>query len=101
MPEWGGSLAGRPGTAFAKVLRDAATGASPVVSYWKPTLIVEDTRIPAGATVTATWRYPDPGGTVHVTAELRFRRLFEPIAERYGWSLGETTMKEVAIDVPE
>ncbi len=100
VPEWGGSLAGRTGMAFAKLLRDAATGISPVVSYWKPTLIAQDTRIPAGAAVTGTWRYPDPGGTVHVTAELRFRRLFEPIAGRYGWSLGEMIMKEVTIDVP-
>jgi len=33
VPDWGGAQAGQPGTAFAKVLHDAQTGESPVVSY--------------------------------------------------------------------
>ena len=39
VPAWGGEHSGRPGKAYAKVLRDVVSGKSPVVSYWKQTLI--------------------------------------------------------------
>jgi len=45
VPDWGGTQAGLPGKAFAKVLRDVETGESLVVSYWKQALIVSDNRI--------------------------------------------------------
>ena len=39
VPAWGGDTAGQPGKGYAKILRDVATGVSPVASYWKQTLI--------------------------------------------------------------
>lgn len=63
---------------MAKVLYDVKTGEMPVVNYWKQTLIAEDNRIPAMGTDTSTYTYQMPEeGAVFVTAELRFRRLFQ------------------------
>jgi hypothetical protein len=76
IPSWGGEFAGYPGIAYAKVLRDVDTGESPVVSYWKQTLIVSDNRIPAlGTDITHyTFDIPDEGGDLHLTVKLIFIR---------------------------
>ena len=95
LPVWGGDLAGRPGTGFAKILQDVATGESPVVSYWKQALILEDTRLPALGSHTSTFRFSAPTtGGAEIGARLVFRRLFEDIADRYGWPLDEVVMAE-------
>ena len=98
VPGWGGAQAGQPGTAFAKVLADVATGRSPVVSYWRPTRIVTDNRIPADATWITTWVFaaPAPDETVTVDAELRFRRLFQPEADARGWQAPDTVMEQAS-----
>ena len=100
VPAWGGSLAGTPGKGYAKVLRDLATGEAPVVSYWKQALVESDTRLAALASDTATFRFAAPSGRVTVAARVVFRRLFQPLAERYGWELGELTMAERRVGVP-
>lgn len=98
VPAWGGAQAGLPGTAFAKVLRDEATGEAPVVSYWKPTTILSDTRIPALASDTSTYTFAAPAaGPVTVTAELRFRRLFQPLLDDKGWGTPDIVMEEQQI----
>ncbi|NIN67757.1 MAG: hypothetical protein GTO63_24235 [Anaerolineae bacterium] len=96
VPEWGGAQAGLPGKAFAKVLRDAASGQSPVVSYWKQTLIVSDNRIPAMQTDTSTYSFvaPPAGGPVTVTAELRCRRAFQTVMDAKGWDTPDVVMEE-------
>jgi hypothetical protein len=99
VPGWGGEYAGSPGIAFAKILRDVDTGESPVVSYWKQTLIVSDNRIPAlGTDITHyTFDIPDEGGDLHLTAKLFFRRTFQSIAVQKGWDIPDILMGEKSL----
>jgi len=94
VPAWGGEEAGSPGRGYAKVLQDAASGRSPVVSYWKQAFIVSDNRIPALATDVSSYAFvlSPARGDVHVTAELRFRRLFRPLAAARGWNDPDVVM---------
>ena len=104
MPDWGGAQAGLPGTVYAKVLADAATGVSPVVSYWKPTRIVSDTRIPALEAARSTYVFALPAEprpeTVTVTARLRFRRVFQAVMEARGWNTPDVVMEEAEVALP-
>jgi hypothetical protein len=102
VPEWGGDQAGRPGQAFAKVLRDVETGAYPVVNYWKQTLIVSDNRIPAMGSDISVYLFaaPEAGSPVTVTAELRFRRLFQAEAEARGWQRPDVVMETAQSKLP-
>jgi hypothetical protein len=95
VPDWGGAQAGQPGTAFAKVLRDVVTGQSPVVSYWKQTLIASDNRIPAMGEDTSTYTFaaPQQGALVTVSAALRFRRLFQAEMESRAWDTPDIMME--------
>ncbi len=99
VPDWGGDQAGWPGQAFAKVLRDEETGESPVISYWKPTTIVSDNRIPAMESDTSAYTFaaPSAGGPVTVTAELRFRRLFQDVMDAKGWDTADIVMEEAQV----
>jgi hypothetical protein len=96
VPDWGGAQAGRPGKAFAKVLRDMETGEWPVVSYWKQALIVSDNRIPAMDSDTSAYTFAMPvaGGPVTITAELRFRRTFQAVMDAKGWDTPDIVMEE-------
>jgi hypothetical protein len=96
VPDWGGAQAGLPGKAFAKVLQDVATGEAPVVNYWKRTRIVSDNRIPAmgGDTSTYTFAAPVSGGAITITAELRFRRVFQTVIDSRGWTSPDIVMNQ-------
>jgi hypothetical protein len=96
VPGWGGAQAGLPGKAFAKVLRDAQTGEWPVVSYWKQTFLVSDNRIPAMGGDASTYEFalPSASGAVTVTAELRFRRVFQGVTDARGWDKPDIVMEE-------
>ena len=100
VPVWGGSYAGLPGLGFAKVLRDVGTGEAPVISYWKQALIESDNRIAALETDVSAYSFQLSGSATIISFRVYFRRLFEPIAESYGWDLGEVLMEEwvVAVD---
>ena len=95
VPEWGGEYAGQPGEAYAKVLKDVVTGESPVVSYWKQTLIENDNRLPAfGSDVTVyDFLIPEEGGQINVEVRLLFRRAFQSLVDERGWDLGEIVME--------
>ncbi len=101
VPDWGGDQAGLPGKAFAKVLRDEETGESPVISYWRPTIIVSDNRIPAMASDTSVYTFTAPaaGRPVTVTAELRFRRLFQAVMDAKGWDTTDVVMEEAQAEL--
>jgi hypothetical protein len=100
IPDWGGSLAGRPGTGYAKLLQDVASGEWPVVSYWKQALIREDTRLPALASDVTQYAFGAAADDTTVTVRVTFRRLFEHLADRYGWDVGELVMAERTITAP-
>jgi hypothetical protein len=101
VPKWGGAQAGLPGKAFAKVLQDVESGESPVVSYWKQTLIVSDNRIPALESDISryTFALPQTGDQVHIAANLIFRRLFQPLAEAKGWNMPDILMAQISTDL--
>jgi len=102
VPVWGGAggtatdYAGQPGKGFAKVLRDARTGAWPVVSYWKQAFVLSDNRIPANATDLSHYAFAlppgDAGTSAHVEAVLWFRRLFIDQARAKGWDSPDILM---------
>jgi hypothetical protein len=96
VPRWGGPQAGLPGKAFAKVLRDVESGASPVVSYWKQAIIVSDNRIPAMESDASTYAFvsPNAGGRVTITAQLRFRRAFQETMDARGWATPDILMEQ-------
>jgi YVTN family beta-propeller protein len=94
IPSWGGDLAGRPGTGYARILEDVASGEWPVISYWKQALVRSDNRLAALASDRSEYEFADPGDAVTVTARLRFRRLFAPLAARYGWDPGDLLLAE-------
>jgi len=95
VPDWGGEYAGRPGEAYAKVLKDVVTGESPVVSYWKQTLVESDNRLPAfGSDVTVyDFLIPEEGGQINVEVQLLFRRAFQSLVDERGWDLGGIVME--------
>jgi hypothetical protein len=99
VPVWGGAQAGLPGTAFAKILRDARTAESPVVSYWRQALIASDNRIPALAAESLLFRFTAPAavgqdGDVQISARLLFRRIFQDVADQKGWDDPDIVMEE-------
>jgi len=102
LPDWCGDQGGLPGVAYAKVLKDAATGESPVVNYWKQTSIESDNRIAAFATDRSTYRFETSPGTRHVTvsAVLLFRRLFQDLAEAKAWDMPDILMEEAQTSTP-
>ncbi|MEE8362525.1 MAG: hypothetical protein V3S18_00480, partial [Dehalococcoidia bacterium] len=82
-----GDYARRPGKGYAKILEEMWTGVSPTPAYWNPTVLVEDTRIPARATDTTRYEFRAPAGAgpVTISARLIFRRAFKELAEQKGW----------------
>lgn len=101
VPAWGEAQAGLPGKLYAKVLRNAVSGEYPVVSYWKPSFIVSDNRIPAleGDQSQYIFVAPAVGEQVTVTAQVGFRRLFSAEAERRGWNIPDILMEESSLEV--
>ena len=99
VPDWGGPQAGQPGTVFAKVLRDLETGEQPVVNYWRPSAVAADNRIPARESDVSVYYFSAPTSedTVTISAELRFRRIFQPLMDAKGWPTPDIIM-EKALD---
>ena len=101
VPDWSGvgpdpnDYAGWPGKGYAKVLRDVASGESPVASYWKQVLIQSDNRLAAfeADTTTCDFLVPEGGGEIEVEATLIFRRAFKPLAEAKGWDMEDIVME--------
>lgn len=99
VPAWGGAEAGQPGQGYAKILQDVATGASPVASYWKPTRILSDNRIPARATdiTRYTFTAPADGAAAQITATLTFRRAFQALERAKGWPASDLVMAQETV----
>jgi hypothetical protein len=100
IPDWTGDLAGEAGVVYAKVLKDAETGAFPVVNYWNPTLIVSDNRIPANQAAQSEYIFNQADQPITLTIQVIFRRLYQPIASTYGWELSEIILNEDIITIP-
>ncbi len=96
VPAWGGDLAGRPGQGYAKILQDVATGAAPVASYWKPTRILSDNRLPAQGRDTTYYCFiaPGDGQPADISATLTYRRAFQALEQAKGWPASDLVMAQ-------
>jgi hypothetical protein len=107
LPEWAGvgsaadDYAGRPGKAYAKVLEERWTGIFPSAAYWRPTVVREDTRLPAKATDVTRYEFiaPASGENVTITATVVFRRAFKALAVRKGWQTADIMMATSSVVV--
>ena len=97
LPDWCGDEANLPGVAYAKVLRDVETGESPVVNYWKQTLIESDNRLAAFEVDETTYRFKSGAGAVTIRATVLFRRLFQDLADAKGWGMPDILMEEAQL----
>jgi hypothetical protein len=97
VPIWGGAQANLPGKVFAKVLKDAITGEYPMVSYWKPSFILSDNRIPAFASDRSHYSFaiPPDSETVTIRAELLFRRNYQTDMVARGWEMPDIQMEVI------
>jgi hypothetical protein len=88
LPDWSGpGLAGKPGRAYGKLLRDATGTLAP---HWRATTIETDTRIAAGAEDRTIYRFRAPNtGPVRIVAQVAIRRTFAAWADATGVGMGE------------
>ncbi len=108
VPEWGGvggdsnDYAGRPGKGYAKVLEEQWTEVSPTAAYWNPTVLREDTRIPAKTTDVTNYEFlvPSSSGEVVIETKLVFRRAFKSLAEQKGWDVPDILMEHERLVAP-
>lgn len=100
-----GYYAGRPGTAYAKILEEMWTEVSPTGAYWNPTRILSDNRIPAMESDTTVYVFKAPQAktsevseTSEVLATIRvrllFRRAFIELMDLKGWDVADILMEE-------
>jgi hypothetical protein len=100
-PDYSGDYGGLPGKTFAKVLRDDWTGETPTSAFWRPTTIVEDSRLAALATDTTRYTFDSPNGTeVTVNVRLLFRRAFYELMKQKGWNDPDILMEQETLHVP-
>ena len=100
-----GYYAGRPGTAYAKILQEMWTEVSPTGAYWNPTRILSDNRIPALGSDTTTYVFdiPDDFATqseISVDVKLFFRRAFIELMDQKGWDDVDILMAEASKTFP-
>jgi hypothetical protein len=93
-----GYFAGLPGVVYAKILEDLWTEISPSGSYWNPTRVVSDNRIPAMETASSQYTFADPvQSDVTITVRLLYRRAFIEIMDWKGWDTPDILMAEEII----
>ncbi len=108
IPDWGGigdspdDYGGLPGKGYAKILEELWTEVSPTAAYWNPTVLRQDTRLPAKATDITYYEFraPPDGGPVIVEANLIFRRAFKELAQVKKWELSDIEMEHVTFTLP-
>ncbi len=92
LPEWAGvgkvedgNYAGLPGEVFARVLQDEAGNVH--VPFWRADRIASDTRIRPKDTRTLTFEFAldDPEDEPTAEAELIYRPVIRPLAEKKNW----------------
>jgi len=101
IPEWGGVgdpnlgyYAGLPGKGYAKILSELWTELEPTGSYWNPTQVVSDNRIPAFGTDASTYIFSLPTeGKVNIEVSLIFRRAFKELMDQKGWAVPDILME--------
>lgn len=102
IPAWGGVYAGLPGKIFARILQDLQSGEAPTATYWRPTEVVSDNRIPAGQSDVSSYEFRAPSrGEVIVEVSLIYRPAFAGLAQAKGWALRDTLLAHQQIRLAE
>ena len=100
-PAYSGNYGGLPGKTFAKVLKDNATGETPTAAFWRPSTIVEDTRLVAMTTDTTQYTFNAPAGkVVIVNVRLIYRRAFYDLEKQKGWNDLDILMNHDTLEIP-
>jgi uncharacterized protein (TIGR03437 family) len=107
VPSWGGTdsapgaYGGKPGRGFARILQELWTEVAPTAAYWNPTVLQQDTRIPALSQDVSEYDFlaPAAGGAVHVAANLVFRRAFRQLSIWKQWNDPDILMKQAVVTV--
>ncbi len=95
LPSWCGTsgnlnvtaFAGKPGKAFAKLLKEKWTGEFPTASYWNDFEVVSDNRLAALARDASSFSFEAPADSrVKVKVTLYYRRAFYQMMEWKKWS---------------
>ncbi len=93
-----GYYAGLPGVVYAKILEDLWTEITPSGSYWNPTRLISDNRIPALETASSEYTFSAPEQREStITVRLIFRRAFIELMEQKGWKVPDILMAEETI----
>jgi hypothetical protein len=107
LPDWcgvgnpdSGYVAGLPGTAYAKILRELWTGVSPTGAYWNQTRIVSDNRIAAMDSDRTRYVFEPPAeGEATVNVRLLYRRAFIELRDLKGWDIEDIAMAQQTVTV--
>ena len=107
IPAWGGAgdsahgyYAGLPGQGYAKILKEKWTQVTPTGSYWNPTILVSDNRIPAMGSDTTPYTFGGSRSAVSITATLYYRRAFKELMDQKAWDVPDLLMLQREIDLP-
>lgn len=100
LPEWCGNIkgrkqhyAGRPGKAYAKLLKEKWTDVFPTGAYWNHTELVSDNRLAALASDTSTYAFEPPqSGKIKINVTLLYRRAFIELMEQKKWNVPDIVM---------
>jgi len=93
IPEWGGIgnpelryYGGLPGTSFGYILMDKTDNSVPAISYWNPTEVILDTRIPPLGERESKYEFAAPEkGNAIVKVEVIYRYAFKKLMDDKGW----------------
>lgn len=100
LPAWTGDYAGRPGKAYAKILRDEWSGEMPTAAFWRTTTVVSDTRIMPLSADASEYVFESAGpGPATVTIKLVYRRAFQALAREKGWTDPDMVMAESTLPI--
>ena len=97
LPEWTGDQAGKPGRAFARILKDNWTGEAPASAFWRATTVLEDTRLFPFQANRSEYVFALPEshrGSLQVSVRLIYRRAFQALAQQKGWNDPDIMMYE-------
>jgi hypothetical protein len=96
LPEWTGDQAGKPGRAFARILKDNWTGEAPTAAFWRQTTVLEDTRLFPFVKNTSNYAFTLPADRAGVqwSVRLNYRRAFQALAQQKGWTDPDILMYE-------
>ena len=110
LPDWCGSsgkvagitpFAGKPGKAYAKLLKERWTNEFPTVAYWNDFDIVSDNRLAAFSRDTSRYEFKGTEkGKTRITVSLYYRRAYYQLMEWKQWTDRDILMAQKEIVLP-